>query len=72
MLENILLKRVAFTLIALGNYLGYLLTDDAFCVKAKRFNKMFTTILALFFLPRIASKSQIYAANFFHFHKHRH
>ena len=26
------------------------LTDDAFSVKAKRFNKMFTSILALFFL----------------------
>ena len=25
-------------------------TDDAFSVKAKRFNKMFTSILALFFL----------------------
>ena len=33
------------------------LTDDAFNVKAKRFNKMFTTILALFFLLRIANKS---------------
>ena len=30
------------------------LTDDAFSVKAKRFNKMFTGILALFFLLRIA------------------
>ena len=37
------------------------LTDDAFSVKAKRFNKMFTSILALFFLLRIANKSNIYA-----------
>ena len=29
------------------------LTDDAFRVKAKRFNKMFTSILALFFLLSI-------------------
>ena len=28
-------------------------TDDAFSVKAKRFNKMFTSILALFFLLKI-------------------
>ena len=37
------------------------LTDDAFSVKAKRFNKMFTSILALFFLLRIANKSHFYA-----------
>ena len=37
------------------------LTDDAFSVKAKRFNKMFTNILALFFLLRIANKSHFYA-----------
>ena len=37
------------------------LTDDAFSVKAKRFNKMFTSILALFFLLRIANKSHLYA-----------
>ena len=39
------------------------LTDDAFSVKAKRFNKMFTSILALFFLLRIANKSHLYAPN---------
>ena len=37
------------------------LTDDAFSVKAKRFNKMFTSILALLFLLRIANKSHFYA-----------
>ena len=37
------------------------LTDDAFSVKAKRFNKIFTSILALFFLLRIANKSHFYA-----------
>ena len=40
------------------------LTDDAFSVKAKRFNKMFTSILALFFLLRIANKSHFYAPSF--------
>ena len=39
------------------------LTGDAFSVKAKRFNKMFTSILALFFLLRIANKSHFYAPN---------
>ena len=39
------------------------LTDDAFSVKAKRFNKMFTSILALFFLLRNANKSHFYAPN---------
>ena len=37
------------------------LTDDAFSVKAKRFDKMFTSILALLFLLRIANKSHFYA-----------
>ena len=37
------------------------LTDDAFSVKVKRFNKTFTSILALFFLLRIANKSHFYA-----------
>ena len=39
----------------------FYLTDDAFSVKAKRFNKMFTGILDLFFLLRIANKSHFYA-----------
>ena len=34
-------------------------TDDAFSVKAKRFNKMFTSILALFFLLRYTIKLAI-------------
>ena len=38
------------------------LTDDAFCVEAKRFNKRFTEILALFVLLRIANKSYFYAS----------
>ena len=38
------------------------LSDDAFSVKAKRFNKMFTSILTLFFLLRIANKSHFYAS----------
>ena len=37
------------------------LTDDAFSVKAKLFIQMFTSILALFFLLRIANKSRFYA-----------
>ena len=36
----------------------------AFSVKAKRFNKMFTSILALFFLLRIPNKSHFYAPHF--------
>ena len=36
------------------------LTDDAFNVKVKRFNKMFTSILALFFLLRLANRSYFY------------
>ena len=42
-------------------------TDDAFSVKAKRFNKMFTSILAFFFLLRIANKSHFYAPNVVYF-----
>ena len=37
------------------------LTDDAFSVKAKR---LFTSILACFFLLRIANKSRFYAPSF--------
>ena len=44
------------------------LTDDAFSVKAKHFNKVFTSILALFFLLRIANKSHFYAATALFFH----
>ena len=40
------------------------LTDDAFSVKAKCFDKMFTSILALFFLLRIANKSHFYGPMF--------
>ena len=40
------------------------LTDNVFSVKAKRFDKMFTSILALFFLLRIASKSHFYALSY--------
>ena len=38
-----------------------LLKRFVFCVKVKRFNKMFTSILALFFFLRIANKSHFYA-----------
>ena len=38
------------------------LTDDAFSVKAKRFNKMFTSILAIFF---VANKFHSYAPSIF-------
>ena len=41
---NTLFKRFAFTLKTIY------LTDDAFSAKAKCFNKMFTSILVLFFL----------------------
>ena len=37
------------------------LIDVVFSVKAKRFNKMFTSILALFFSLRIANISHFYA-----------
>ena len=36
------------------------LADDAFSVKVKRFNKMLTSILALFFLLGTANKSHFY------------
>ena len=38
------------------------LTDDAFSVKAKRFNKMFASILALFFLLTIRFACLIFTA----------
>ena len=38
-------------------------TDDAFGVKAKCFNEVFTCVLALFFLLSIANKSHFYAPN---------
>ena len=37
------------------------LTDDAFSVKANRFNTMFTSVLALFVLLKIANKSHFHA-----------
>ena len=39
------------------------LIDDAFRVKVKRFNKVFSSISALFFLLRIENKSHFYAPN---------
>ena len=53
MLVNILLKRFAFTLKAS--------CEKSESVKAKRFNKMFTSILVIFFLLRIANRSHFYA-----------
>ena len=44
------------------------LIDDAFSVKAKRFNKMFTSILALFCLLRIANRSHFYGPSFIESH----
>ena len=52
---------ICFSL-ALGRVTIYL-TDDAFSVKAKRFIQMFTSLLALFFLLRVANKSHFDAPN---------
>ena len=37
------------------------LTNDAFSVKAKPVDKMFTSVLVLFFLLRIANKQSLFA-----------
>ena len=42
-------------------HLSIYLPDDAFGVGAKRFNNIFTSILALFFLLRIANNPHFYA-----------
>ena len=63
MLVNILHNCIRSICLAYPKVTIYL-TDNAFSAKAKRFNKMFTSILALFFLQKIANKSHFYAPRF--------